>query len=62
MNHQMLRLSESLVTLGAGVLLLHHVDCYMAPQASSLRECPVTLGKGLGLLSSMNSHVPPQVF
>ena len=52
---------ESLVTLGAGVLLLSHVSFYMALQVSSLRKSLFTLRAGEGLLPCMDSTVCVQV-
>ena len=65
MTHQMLIQRESLVTLGAGVLLLLYVSLYMPPQASPLCEFVYassgkrlfTLKAGVGLLSCMDSTV-----
>ena len=57
MNQQIAGLRESLVTLGAGVLLLPYVSFYMAPQVSSLGKCLFTHRAGVGLLSCVNSTV-----
>ena len=48
---------ESLVTLGAGVLLLPQVSFYMAPQVFSLGKFQSTLRACVGLLSCMASTV-----
>ena len=57
MNHQLLRPMESLVTLGARVLLLPHVSFYMVPQASSLGKSLFTLRAAVGLHPCMDSTV-----
>ena len=60
MIHHIVILVESLVTLGAGVLLLPKMSFYMAPQGSSLGKILFTLRAGEGLLSCVYSHVSPQ--
>ena len=61
MNQQMLRPKESLVTMGAGVLLFPHVSFYMSPQVSFLGKSLLTLRAGVGLLSCVDSQVLAQV-
>ena len=48
---------ESLVTLGAGVLLLAQVSFYMFPQVSSYGKSLFTLRAEEGLNSCMDSNV-----
>ena len=48
MSHQIVGLIESLVTLGAGVLLHPHVSFYMSPQVPSLGKSLFTLRAGVG--------------
>ena len=57
MNHQVLGQRECLVTLGAGVLLLPQVSCYMCLQVSYLGKSLSTLRAGVGLLSCVNATV-----
>ena len=62
MKHQILRLRESLVTLGAGELLNPQVSFfYMCRQVSSLGKSLFTLRAAVGLLSCVDSIVSVQV-
>ena len=56
-----MRLIESFVTLGAGVLLIPHVIFYMWPQVSSSWKSPFTLRAGVGPFSCVDSNVNDQV-
>ena len=57
MGLHVLRLRESLVTLGANVLILPHVSFQMAPQVSSLGKHLFTHMAGVGLLSCVLFNV-----
>ena len=57
MNHQVLRLRESLVTVSTGVMFLGHVSFYMFPQVSYHGKSLSTLRAGEGLLSCMDTTV-----
>ena len=57
MTHKITGPIESFVPLGAGVLLVPHVNFYMASQDSSLGKSLFTHRAGVRLLSSMDSHV-----
>ena len=61
MNHQVLRPRESLVTLGAEVLLLPIVSLNMATQVSFLGKNLFTLRAGVGCLACVDSNVFFQV-
>ena len=57
MTHEILRSMESLVTVGAGVLLLPHMRFYMCPHVSSSGKSLFTLRTGVWLLSCVDSTV-----
>ena len=61
MNHQITRLIESLITVGARILLLPLVNFYMAPQVYSLGKILFTLRAVVGLLPCVDSTVFVQV-
>ena len=61
MSHQISGMIESLVTLGAGVLLHPLVSFYMSPQVSFRGKRHFTLRAGVGLLPCVDSQVITQV-
>ena len=62
MTNQILRPRESLVTLGAGVLLLPHVGFYMCLQGSNMGEKQITLRAFVRSQPCVDSNVNGYIF